>query len=31
MNPVRQNVHFDKKLIDKDALKVVNTIVKAGL
>ena len=30
MNPVRQTVHFDKNLIDKDAIKVVNKIVKAG-
>ena len=30
MNPVRQNVKFDKKLIDKDALKVVKTLVKNG-
>jgi hypothetical protein len=30
MNPVRQTIHFDKNLIDKDALKVVNTIAKAG-
>ena len=30
MNPVRQTIHFDKNLIDKDAFKVVNTIAKAG-
>ncbi len=30
MKPVRQNVKFDKKFLDKDALKVVNTIHKAG-
>ncbi len=30
MKPVRQNVKFDKKLIDKNALRVVNVIDKAG-
>ena len=30
MNPVRQTIHFDKNLIDKDALMVVKTISKAG-
>ena len=30
MIPVRQSVKFDKKLIDKDALKVVKTLVKNG-
>ena len=30
MNPIRQTIHFDKNLIDKDALKVVKTISKAG-
>jgi len=30
MSPVRQSVKFDKKLLDKDALKVVKTIAKAG-
>ncbi|HCV75053.1 MAG TPA: polynucleotide adenylyltransferase PcnB [Gammaproteobacteria bacterium] len=30
MKPIRQSIKFDKKLLDKDALKVVNTIHKAG-
>ena len=30
MNPIRQTVHFDKTLIDKDAKKVVKTLNKAG-
>ena len=30
MQPVRQFVKFDQKLLDKDALKVVKTITKAG-
>jgi len=30
MKPIRQTIHFDKKLIDKDALKVVKTLNKAG-
>ncbi len=30
MNPVRKNAEFDKKLLDKNAVKVVNTIHKAG-
>lgn len=30
MKPIRQNIEFDKKYLDKDALKVVNTIHKAG-
>ena len=30
MNPIRQTVHFDKTLIDKDAKKVVKTLTKAG-
>ena len=30
MKPIRQSVKFDKKLLDKDALKVVKTIHKAG-
>ncbi len=30
MKPIRQSVKFDKKFLDKDALKVVNTIHKAG-
>ena len=30
MKPIRQSVTFDKKLLDKDALKVVKTIHKAG-
>ncbi len=29
MNPRRQTIHFDKKLIDKDALKVLKQIHKA--
>ena len=30
MKPIRQTIHFDKHLIDKDAQKVVNTLIKAG-
>jgi poly(A) polymerase len=30
MNPIRQTIHFDKTLIDKDAQKVVKTLNKAG-
>ena len=30
MKPIRQTIHFDKKLIDKDAKKVVQTLNKAG-
>ena len=30
MKPIRQSIHFDKKLIDKDAKKVVKTLNKAG-
>jgi len=30
MKPIRQIIHFDKKLIDKDAQKVVKTLNKAG-
>ena len=30
MKPKRQTIHFDKKLIDKDAQKVVKTLNKAG-
>jgi len=30
MTPVRQTVKFDKKLLDKDAVKVVQTLIKAG-
>jgi len=30
MKPTRQTIHFDKKLIDKDAQKVVKTLNKAG-
>jgi len=30
MNPIRQTIHFDKTLIDKDAKKVVKTLNKAG-
>jgi len=30
MKPTRQTIHFDKKLIDKDAEKVVKTLNKAG-
>jgi len=30
MKPIRQSVKFDKKLLDKDALKVVKAIHKAG-
>ena len=30
MKPRRQTIHFDKKLIDKDAQKVVTTLNKAG-
>ena len=30
MKPRRQTIHFDKKLIDKDAQKVVKTLNKAG-
>lgn len=30
MKPVRQSVEFDKKLLDKDAITVVDTIHKAG-
>ena len=30
MRPIRQTIHFDKKLIDKDAQKVVKTLIKAG-
>ena len=30
MNPIRQTIHFDKKLIDKDAQKVVKTLNKTG-
>ena len=30
MKPIRQTIHFDKNLIDKDAQKVVKTLNKAG-
>ncbi len=30
MKPIRQTIHFDKTLIDKDAKKVVKTLNKAG-
>ncbi len=30
MNPIRQTIHFDKKLIDKDAQKVVKTLNQVG-
>ena len=30
MNPIRQTIHFDKTLIDKNAKKVVKTLNKAG-
>jgi len=30
MIPVRQTIKFDKKLIDKDAIKIVQTLIKAG-
>lgn len=30
MKPVRQSVKFDKKFLDRDAIRVVNTIHKAG-
>ena len=30
MKPIRQTIHFEKKLIDKDAQKVVKTLNKAG-
>ena len=30
MKPIRQTIHFDKKLIDKDAKKVIKTLNKAG-
>ena len=30
MNPIRQTIHFDKSLIDKDAQKVVKDLNKAG-
>ena len=30
MKPIRQTIHFDKKLIDKDAQKVVKILNKAG-
>ena len=30
MKPIRQTIHFDKKLIDKDAQKVVKTLNKSG-
>ena len=30
MKPIRETIHFDKKLIDKDAQKVVKTLNKAG-
>ena len=30
MTPVRQTVKFDKKLLDKDAVKIVQTLIKAG-
>ena len=30
MKPVRQTLRFDKQLLDKDALKVVSTLTKAG-
>ena len=30
MKPIRQSIEFDKKFLDKDALKVVNTIHEAG-
>ena len=30
MTPVRQTVKFDKKLLDKDAIKIVQTLIKAG-
>ena len=30
MKPIRQTIHFDKKLIDKDAQKVVKTLNQAG-
>jgi poly(A) polymerase len=29
-NPIRKRVNFDKKLLDRDAVKVVQTIAKAG-
>ena len=30
MTPVRQTVKFDKKLLDNDAIKIVQTLIKAG-
>ena len=30
MKPIRQTIHFDKKILDKDAQKVVMTLNKAG-
>ncbi len=30
MKPIRQSIKFDKKLLDQDAVRVVNTIHKAG-
>jgi len=30
MTPVRQTIKFDKKLLDNDAVKVVQTLIKAG-
>jgi len=30
MKPIRQTIHFDKKLIDKDAKKVIKTLNEAG-
>ena len=30
MKPIRQSIRFDKHLLDKDALKVVNILTKAG-
>tara|TARA_B110000114_G_scaffold148244_1_gene158209 strand:- start:2483 stop:2719 length:237 start_codon:yes stop_codon:yes gene_type:complete len=30
VTPVRQTVKFDKKLLDQDAVKVVQTLIKAG-
>ena len=30
MTSVRQTVKFDKKLLDKDAVKVVQSLIKAG-
>ena len=30
MTPVHQTVRFEKKLLDKDAVKVVQTLIKNG-